>query len=60
MGCNMTPAQAAAVHGVTVAEMAAAWGVNRRAVEKMWYSYPFRFNLIALGVKYGGMVQKEA
>lgn len=56
----LTPTQAAAVHGVTVAEMAAAWDVNRREIEQMWYSYPFRFNLIALGVKHGGVVQEEA
>lgn len=48
---KMTPAQAAAQYGVTIIEMANAWGVKRRAIEMMFYAHPNRFELIALGVK---------
>lgn len=46
----MTPAQAAASHGVTIIEMATAWGVKRRAIEMMFYAHPHRFHLIADGL----------
>lgn len=46
----MTPAKAAAKHGLTIMEMATAWGVKRRAIEMMFYAHPHRFHLIAEGL----------
>lgn len=47
----MTPAAYANSLGVTINQMAKAWGISRRGLEKMFHSYPHRFELIALGVK---------
>lgn len=46
----MTPAQAASHFGVTLNQMIDAWGITRRSLERMWYTHPARFEIIALGV----------
>lgn len=47
----MTPSQAASHFGVTLKQMSEAWNITRRSLERMWYTHPNRFELIALGVK---------